>query len=91
MVLNFALWLFVGLVSGWVSGRLLKTNAHIDTSFNLFAGVCGGLAGGAIVGPVFGFSRLDEAGPSLPAFMGALMGAAMALALAQVLRRSHLR
>ncbi|MBI3405806.1 MAG: GlsB/YeaQ/YmgE family stress response membrane protein, partial [Acidobacteria bacterium] len=50
-------WIFIGLIAGWLTGKIMK-----GSGFGLFANLFLGLVGGVIGGWIFGFVGLHAYG-----------------------------
>jgi uncharacterized membrane protein YeaQ/YmgE (transglycosylase-associated protein family) len=78
MLNNLIVWVFVGVVVGWLASRIMP--ARDGQTFHILLGVVGACATGWFITPLFGISTANEAYFSLPAMLLSLLGAAILVA-----------
>jgi uncharacterized membrane protein YeaQ/YmgE (transglycosylase-associated protein family) len=89
MVNNFIVWIFAGVVIGWLANQIRPTRQGL--SLNIILGVVGACVAGWFLTPLFGISTLNEDYFSLPALLVSLLGAMLLLAVVKFFRRSGVR
>ena len=74
------IWIFVGLVAGWLAGRSLEGNGY-GTSMDLSMGVAGAVVGGSVT---LAFGASGTAGTVLAAFVAVCCAALLTITVALV-------
>ena len=70
--MNILLFLFIGIVSGWIAGELYR-GSGFGIGGDLVVGIVGSLIGGYLLGGVFGVSAYGIVGSILTSVVGALV------------------
>ena len=88
MVNNFIVWIFAGVVIGWLVNRIRSTREGL--ALNIILSVVGACAAGWFPTPLLGISPLNEDYFSLPALLVSLVGAVSLLVIIALFRRGKL-
>jgi uncharacterized membrane protein YeaQ/YmgE (transglycosylase-associated protein family) len=75
-MMDFAAWVMVGALMGWLSSRVMGTAPLQIRLLNMVVGVVGAFLAALIVTPLLGTGMPQEGSFSLPALVVALFGAA---------------
>jgi uncharacterized membrane protein YeaQ/YmgE (transglycosylase-associated protein family) len=86
-MLNFAVWLVVGALIGWVAGLLMRDDEDQGVFVNVLVGVAGALLAGWLIAPYLGVHVADPTVFNFAAMAVALVGAVALLTLMSLLRR----
>lgn len=82
---GFVAWIVIGLLAGWLSGKVTR-----GAGFGLVADLCLGLVGGVIGGWIFGLLGIGHYG-YIGGLTAATVGAVVLLALARLLASGRSR
>lgn len=69
--MGFFIWIFVGLIAGWLAGKVMKGGGY-GIFMDIVLGICGGLLGG-LVFRLLGIGHGGLVGSVIVAFLGALV------------------
>jgi uncharacterized membrane protein YeaQ/YmgE (transglycosylase-associated protein family) len=86
-MLDFAAWVLVGGLSGWLVSVVLGTATGTIRLLNMVVGVVGAFLAALILTPFFGVGLPQEGAFSLPALVVALFGAVGLLLILNPRRR----
>jgi uncharacterized membrane protein YeaQ/YmgE (transglycosylase-associated protein family) len=70
--MGFIAWIAVGLIAGWLAGRVMKAGGY-GVVVDLILGILGGLLGGWIFGLLGIWQRGGMIGSIIVAFVGAVI------------------
>lgn len=89
--MNFILWLIVGGLLGWITSKIMHTDAQQGIVLNIIVGVVGALLAGLLLAPLFGVGTINQSNFSLPSLFVSLLGAIVLLAIVNLVRRGAVR
>ena len=90
-MVNFAIWLVVGAVIGWVAALLMRDDEDQGVFVNVLVGIAGALVAGWLIAPYIGVKVVHPGVFNFGALAVALVGAVVLLAVMSVLRRGRRR
>jgi uncharacterized membrane protein YeaQ/YmgE (transglycosylase-associated protein family) len=70
--MGFIYWIFVGLIAGWLAGKVMKGGGY-GVLFDIILGIVGGLVGGWVFGMLGIWSGGGIIGSIIVAFIGAVI------------------
>ncbi|HKW88481.1 MAG TPA: GlsB/YeaQ/YmgE family stress response membrane protein [Candidatus Acidoferrales bacterium] len=80
--MNFLEWLVVGLIAGWLAGKVMKGGGY-----GLFADLILGILGGIIGGWVFGMLGIWPGGGIIGSLIVAFIGAVILVWLTRLIKK----
>ncbi len=81
--MGFLVWIFVGLVAGWLAGKVMKGGGY-GILVDIILGILGGLLGGWI----FGVLGIWHGGGLIGSIIVAFIGAVILVAITRLLKRA---
>lgn len=82
-MIEFFMWIILGLVAGWIASLIMKTNATQGPLMDIVLGILGALVGGFVM-QVFGFS--PASGLDIYSIFVAVLGAIVLIWLGRNMR-----
>ena len=81
--MGFLAWIVVGLIAGWLAGKVMKGGGY-GVLMDIVLGIVGGIAGGWI----FGLLGIWPGGGMIGSIIVAFVGAVILVALTRLLKRA---
>ena len=81
--MHFLWWIVVGLIAGWVTGKIMKGSGY-GVGMDIVLGIVGGILGGWIL-RILGFY---SSGGLIPSILVAIFGAVVLVALVRALKKA---
>jgi uncharacterized membrane protein YeaQ/YmgE (transglycosylase-associated protein family) len=81
--LRFIVWILVGLIAGWMAGKVMKGGGY-GPMVDIILGILGGVVGGW----VFGILGIWPGGGIIGAILVAFVGAVILIWLTRLLRKA---
>lgn len=81
--MGFLAWIFVGLIAGWLAGKVMKGGGY-GILVDIILGILGGILGGWI----FGMLGVWPGGGMIGSIIVAFVGAVILVAITRVLKRA---
>ena len=81
--MGFIAWIVVGLIAGWLAGKVMKGGGY-GVLMDIVLGIVGGIAGGWI----FGLLGIWPGGGMIGSIIVAFVGAVILVALTRLLKRA---
>ena len=81
--MGIILWIVVGLIAGWLTGKIMKGSGY-GFFVDILLGIAGGLVGGFFARHVFG---LEASGGFIYSTLIALAGAIILVAIIRLVKR----
>jgi uncharacterized membrane protein YeaQ/YmgE (transglycosylase-associated protein family) len=81
--MNFLEWIVVGLIAGWLAGKVMKGGGY-GVLVDIILGILGGLLGGWL----FGLLGIWPAGGIIGSIIVAFIGAVILVAITRVIKRA---
>ena len=85
--MNFITWLFVGSITGWLGGLIMRIQEQSNLQFNIVVGIVGAFAGGVFITPLFDIETINQRTFSLSSMLVSLGGAVLLLTVVYLFRR----
>jgi uncharacterized membrane protein YeaQ/YmgE (transglycosylase-associated protein family) len=83
MVMNFLVWIVVGLIAGWLAGQVMKGGGY-GVLVDIILGILGGILGGWL----FGMMGIWPGGGMIGSIIVALVGAIILVAITRLIKRA---
>jgi len=87
--MNLITWLFIGSISGWLAGLVMRTNQQSNLRINIMVGMVGAVAAGIFMTPLFDIETINQRIFSLPSMLVSLGGAMILLTVVYLFRRGR--
>lgn len=81
--MGFIAWIVVGLIAGWLAGKIMKGGGY-GIIVNIILGILGGVLGGWL----FGMLGISAGGGMIGSIIVALIGAIILVALSRLLKKA---
>lgn len=81
--MGFLIWIFVGLIAGWLAGQVMKGGGY-GVLVDIILGILGGLVGGW----VFGLLGIWPGGGLIGSIIVAFVGAVILIAISRALKKA---
>ena len=81
--MGFLTWIVVGLIAGWLAGRVMKGGGY-GILVDIILGILGGFVGGAI----FGFLGIWHGGGMIGSIIVAFVGAVILVWITRLLKKA---
>ncbi|HLF88475.1 MAG TPA: GlsB/YeaQ/YmgE family stress response membrane protein [Anaerolineales bacterium] len=85
--MNFITWLFVGSITGWLGGLIMRIQEQSNLQINIVVGIVGAFAAGVFITPLFDIETINQRAFSLPSMLVSLGGAVLLLTVVYLFRR----
>ena len=76
-------WIIVGLIAGWLAGRVMKGGGY-GVLFDIILGIVGGIVGGWL----FGMLGISAGGGLIGSIIVAFIGAVILVGISRLLKRA---
>jgi uncharacterized membrane protein YeaQ/YmgE (transglycosylase-associated protein family) len=83
MTMGILSWIVVGLIAGWLAGKVMKGGGY-----GIIVDVILGILGGVLGGWIFGFLGIWHGGGMIGSIIVAFIGAVILVAITRALKRA---
>jgi uncharacterized membrane protein YeaQ/YmgE (transglycosylase-associated protein family) len=81
--MGFLAWVVVGLIAGWLAGKLMQGGGY-----GIFADIILGILGGILGGWIFGLLGIGAGGGMIGSIIVAFIGAVILVGISRLLKRA---
>jgi uncharacterized membrane protein YeaQ/YmgE (transglycosylase-associated protein family) len=85
--MNFAIWLMIGGILGWLASIVMKTDSEQGLFLNVVGGIIGALTAGYFLAPIFGTGAINSNDFSVAGLAMSFVGALAMLAIVTMYQR----
>lgn len=85
--MNFITWLFVGSITGWLGGLIMRIHEQSNLQINIVVGIVGAFAAGVFITPLFNIETINQKSFSLPSMLVSVGGAVLLLTVVYLFRQ----